>query len=226
MARPVLLPSRSFATQKSALEYFRSILYAYEVGEVVSDPEHQQLLLELAERHKDAEEKRGAGIREFYIGRTEAGDYGYVSRGARGIWIRRVDGSEVDWSYQTAVRQPSPRASLKDAMRMSVNGRRVRLRDKAFAAGPVTCGLTGQTVASKDMADVIYRDPSWDELVEGFVESMGGWASVDANSGSGTVAIGGRLSDPQTLLAWLAYWDSHARPIIALKDEGGRGRRV
>ncbi len=226
MAKPVVLPSRNFPTQKAALEYFRTILYAYGIGEVISDPEHHQLLLELSERHKDADEKRGAGIREFFVDRTEAGDYGYVSPDARGIWIRRVDGTCVDWSYQTAIKQPGPRANLKDALRIAVNDRRVRIRDEAFAAGPVTSELTGATIPSKDMADVIYRDPTWDELVKGFVTAMGGWASVDTNSGFGAVAVGGRLTDPITSSAWLDYWDRHAHLLIVLQDEGGRGPRA
>jgi hypothetical protein len=226
VAKQIVLPSRTFATQTKALDYFRSILYSYNTGEVVSDPEHHSLLLELSERHKDADEKRGAGIREFFIDRTQAGDYGFVSPDARGIWIRRVDGTCVDWSYQTAIKQPGPRTNLKDALRIAVNERRVRIRDEAFAAGPVRCALTGVEIASKDLADVIYRNPTWSEIVEGFVASMGGWASVDTNSGFGSIAVGGRLNDPGTLSAWLKYWDEHARPLIALQDEGGRGPRT
>lgn len=226
MAKPVVLASRSFPTQTAALEYFKSILHTYGIGEVVSDPEHHQLLLELLERHRDAEEKRGVGIREFFIDRTEAGDFQYVSREARGIWIRRIDGTRVDWSYQTAIKQPGPRQNLKDALRIAANDRRVRIRDEAFAAGPVTCGLSGALIPSKDMADVIYRDPTWTELVEGFVASMGGWSRVDTNSGFGGVAVGGRLNDPTALSAWLEYWDRHAQPLLVLQDEGGRSSRA
>lgn len=226
MAKQIVLPSRVFGTQTAALAYFKSILYAYEIGEVVSDPEHHRLLLELSERHKDADEKRGPGIREFFVDRTEAGDYGFVSADARGIWIRRVDGTRVDWSYQTAIKQPGPRVNLKDALRISVNARRVQIRDEAFASGPVRCALTGVVIPSKEIADVVYRDPTWNEIVEGFVASVGGWASVETNSGFGATAVGGRLNDPSMASAWLAYWDEHANPLIVLQDEGGRGPRA
>lgn len=95
MAKPINLPSMSFPTQKAALEYFRNILYAYELGQIVSDQTHDTMLRELSDRHPDAVEKVGVGISTFFINKTEAGDYGYVSAEARGIWIRRIDDSIV-----------------------------------------------------------------------------------------------------------------------------------
>ena len=226
MAKPVDLPSRSFPTQKAALEYFRGILYAYNVGEVISDPLHDTMLRELSDRHPDAVEKIGAGISEFFVNKTEAGDYGYVSADARGIWIRRIDATEVDWSYQTAIKKPSLHTNFKDALRLAVNDERVSRRDAAFAAGPVHCALTGVLIPTKSEADFIYRDPTWGEIVEGFVESLGGWSEVDTNSGFGEIAVGGRVTDPAVHARWLDYWNVIARPILVMKDEGGRGPRT
>ena len=193
MAKPVILESRTFATRKAALDFVRDqILRGYDLDQVVSNPDHHQLLLELNERHKDAEEKTGAGIREFFIRKTEAGDLYPVSANARGIWIRRTDGTEVDWSYQTAIQQPGPRVNIKDALRLAVNDRRLAFRKETFAAGPVHCALTGVLLNGPEDTDVIYRDPSWGVLVEGFVKAQGGWASVETNSGFGETAIGGQ----------------------------------
>jgi hypothetical protein len=84
MAKPVILKSRKFATQTAALDFVRDqILHGYNLDQVVSDPDHHQLLLELNERHKDAEEKTGVGIREFFIRKTEAGGLYPVSANAR-----------------------------------------------------------------------------------------------------------------------------------------------
>lgn len=44
MAKPVNLPSISFPTQSAALKYFKDILYAYDVGQVISDSTHDMLL--------------------------------------------------------------------------------------------------------------------------------------------------------------------------------------
>lgn len=225
MAKPVNLPSKSFPTRKAALEYFKGILHSYRIGEVVSDPIHDTMLRELSDRHPDSVEKVGVGISNFFINRTESGDYGYVSADARGIWIRRIDDSVVDWSYQTAITNPGVRANFKDALRLAVNDKRVSLRDVAFAAGPVSCALTGVTIPTKAEADVVYRDPAWSEIVEGFVATLGGWSKVETNSGFGHIAVGGRVSDPAVVAAWLDYWDDNAHPVLVLKDEGGRGPR-
>src|SRR5690554_4392919 len=120
MVKPLDLPSMSFPTQKAALEYFKGILYAYGVGEVVSDRTHDTMLRELSDRHPDADEKIGVGIAEFFVNKTEAGDYGFVSANARGIWIRRLDGTIVDWSYQTAIKNPGLRVNFKEALRLAV----------------------------------------------------------------------------------------------------------
>lgn len=224
MAKPVSLPTRSFTTQSAALEYFKKILYAYDVGEVVTDPMHDKMLRELSERHPDSIEKTGAGIAEFFINRTETGDFGFVSADARGIWIRRTDGTVVDWSYQTAIKRPGPRVNFKDALRLAVNDERVFIRDAAFAAGPVQCALTGVPIPTKSEADVVYRDPTWSEIVEGFVATLGGWGKVETNSGFGEIAVGGRVADP-VLARWLEYWKANAHPILVIMDEGGRGPR-
>lgn len=225
MAKAVELPSRSFPTQRAALEYFRGILYAYSVGEVVSDLMHDTLLRELSDRHPDAVEKIGVGISEFFINRTEAGDFGHVSADARGIWIRRTDATVVDWSYQTAIKRPGQRVNFKDALRLAINDERVFMRDAAFAAGPVRCALTGVPIPTKGDADVIYRDPTWSEIVEGFVVTLGGWGKVETNSGFGEIAVGGRVTDPVVLNSWVDYWNANAHPILVIKDEGGRGPR-
>jgi hypothetical protein len=225
MAKPVSLASRYFPTQSAALEYFKRILYTYSVGEVVSDPMHDTMLRELSDRHPDAAEKVGVGISEFFINKTESGDIGYVSADSRGIWIRRIDGTTVDWSYQTAIKRPGPRVNFKDALRLAINDKRVLMRDAAFAAGPVKCALTGVPIPTKGDADVVYRDPTWSEIVDGFVASLGGWGKVGTNSGFGGIAVGGRVTDPAVLTRWLDYWNANAHPILVMKDEGGRGPR-
>lgn len=225
MVKAVSLPSMDFPTQKAALEYFNGILHAYDIGEDISDTTHDTLLRELSDRHQDAAEKIGAGIETFFVNNTSAGDYGFVSKTARGIWIRRIDGTVVDWSYQTAIKNPGPRTNFKDALRLMVNDVRVDRRDAAFEAGPVHCALTGALIPSKGQADFIYRDPRWNDLVDGFVTTLGGWDKVETNSGFGKIAVGGRVSDPSVEKNWLKYWNSNASPILVSKGEGGRGPR-
>jgi len=223
MAKPIVLDTFSFPTQGAALDFVRDeILNAYAMGETVSDVNHDRLLRELNDRHKDSAEKSGVGIAEFFIRRTESDGVYPVGANARGIWIRRIDGSEVDWSYHTAIKRPGVKTNLKDALRSAVNERRIAFREAAFKRGGVTCALTGAPLAEIRDADVIYRNPSWSELVEGFVATMGGWRAIETNSGFGQALIGGRISDPNALEAWLCHYGDHANPMLVRNNEGGR----
>ena len=71
MAKPVILPSRTFPTRAAAKKFFRTLHNdKYGVGDVLTDAVDDQLLRELVEHHPRADEKVGPGIAEFYIDYT------------------------------------------------------------------------------------------------------------------------------------------------------------
>lgn len=227
MAKPVVLPSRTFPTQSAAESYFRSILHGYAIGEVVSDPFHHQLLLELNDRHRAGTEKAGVGIAEFYIDKPPDEPGRIVRADARGIWIRRTDGSPVDWSFLTAIRSPSKYSDVSEALRMAVSVQRQNFRERAFAAGPVFCAFTGVVLRDLHQADVVYRNPRWSQLIEGFVKTVpGGLHAIATDSGFGEIQLGQALTDGSLVSAWRIYYDANANPIIVASDEGGKGKRL
>jgi len=179
MAIPVVLDTFIFPSKSAVLKFVKEeILWGYNLSEQVTDVDHDRLLRELVQRGDASGEKRGGGIEYFFIQSTSAGDRAFVRADARGIWIKRVDDREVDWSYVTAINAPSPAAEVKDAMRVAVETRRQAFRDAEFAAGPVTCHRTGTTIEDRSSADVVYENPSWGELTESFAVSQGGWNAI------------------------------------------------
>lgn len=219
-AKPVILPSIAFPTQKAALDWVRDeIKNAYPLEGVVTDPLHDAVLRDLLDRDDDAAEKVGDGVREFFIRKTEEGpgNIRYVRADARGIWIRRVDGTVDDWSYQSAIRQEGRQSDVKDALRAVVSDERIAFRERAFGAGPVVSAQTGLVIARLDDAEVRYESPTWGQLTSGFVASEGGWDAVRLTSGDGHEQIAGDLADPRQRAAWIAYWLQHARPILVEK---------
>lgn len=220
VAKPVDLPSMSFPTRKAAKEWVRdNIKDHYSLEETVTDPLHTQVLFDLLDRDDDAAEKIGAGVKEFFIRLTSLGDghIRYVRRDARGIWIRRVDGSEDDWSYTSAIDQEGIQSDVKDALRAVINEDRLAFRDEVFANGPVQCARTGVIITSLHDAEVRYVDPSWSQLAAGFAQTQGGWAQITLTAGGGNTQISGSLADPTQLQAWKDYWTQHARPVIVVK---------
>jgi len=219
-AKPVDLPSMSFPTRKAAKEWVRdSIKDHYDLEEAVTDPLHVAVLFDLLDRDDDAAEKIGTGVKEFFIRLTSLGDghIRYVRRDARGIWIRRVDGSEDDWSYTSAIDQEGIQSDVKDALRAVINEDRLAFRDEAFANGPVRCARTGVIITSLHDAEVRYVEPSWSQLAAGFAATQGGWDQIALTAGGGNTQISGSLADPAQLQAWKDHWTQNARPVIVIK---------
>ena len=82
----------------------------------------------------------------------------------------------------------------------------------------MVCALTGVPILAKGDADVIYRDPTWDKIVEGFVATLGDGARLRPTPAS--------VRSPWWWVTDLGseqlgdYWQANARPILVIKDEG------
>ncbi|MFC3296166.1 DCL family protein [Clavibacter michiganensis subsp. insidiosus] len=147
---PILLGTFSWPTRSAAEAAFRAILRdsGYSVGVAISDPVHHRMLIELLERHPDHAEKTGPGVKEFFIDRARDASGVFVGANPIGIWIRRVDGEAVDFSYLTAVRQHPLKSHAKERCgRKWTNGdrstgKRVSLRAKKCEATSLGNGLT------------------------------------------------------------------------------------
>jgi hypothetical protein len=227
-AQPVTLDSFSWPTQTAALATFRDILRnsGYEVGDRVDNPVHDLMLREVIERHPDRDEKVGVGIDHFYIGLTADGDRIAVRPDAIGIWIRRTDGTTVDFSYQTAVRGGNLKTDAKEAMRLAVEEIRYDYRDAIYAAGgPVFSDLTGAEISARPDAQVIYLDPTWGQLTYRFAESEGGWSAIATHSGHGGVRVGGGFEDKALEQRWLDFHAAHVQYGLATINEAARRTR-
>lgn len=225
VAKPVRLPSKTFPTRTAAKNWVRDeIKDHYALEEVVTDSLHVAVLFDLLERDDDAAEKVGVGVREFFIRRTALGKgrVQHVGRNARGIWIRRIDGSVDDWSYTSAIDQEGRQSDVKEALRAVVDGERVAFRERAFAAGSVVCARTGAPILAREDAEVRYISPTWTRLTKDFVESQGGWDAIELSSGDGEVQIAGDLADDDQRGAWRRYWLAHANPVLVRKPSSAR----
>lgn len=225
----MILDSFQWKTRSAAEAAFREILRSagYAVGGTVTDPKHHRMLTEVLERHPDFEEKVGVGVAEFFIGRTQDAPGVHVGRDAIGIWIRRVDGSTIDFSYITAIRQHSAKSDAKEALRNEVDHRRLAFRDAQFAGdGELVSALTGSPINDRTDAQVIYVNPTWAQLTFRFAEQEGGWESIPvAPAKSANAAIGSRLADRGQASRWLKFHSQHAALGLATRSEAAHRRR-
>jgi hypothetical protein len=145
MATPVTTFSFTWPTKAAAKADFKRIMNEHAPGESIDDPVDDAKLREILERHPDYEDKVGVGIDHFFVDLTSKGDRFNVRADAIGIWIRRTDGTPMDFSYITCVDQHTSRSDAKEGLRAAVESRRLDYR-------PVVSDLSGEALAARDQA--------------------------------------------------------------------------
>jgi hypothetical protein len=177
------------------------------------------MLRELLDLHPDAAEKIGEGVDYFFVGRTRDGDKFNVRPEATGIWIRRMNGDEVDFSYITCINQHTPESDAKEGLRLAVEDRRLDYREARVENGTFASDISGAMFAEREDGYVIYEAPTWGQLTFRFAESEGGWDRILVHSGDGAVQIGSHLMDERVHARWLAFYDAHANRQLATASE-------
>tara|TARA_R110000772_G_scaffold146579_10_gene256770 strand:+ start:1202 stop:1489 length:288 start_codon:yes stop_codon:yes gene_type:complete len=90
-AKPVKIGSLSFARKGDANEFFRNMLYKYNLGDKVSDDDAVHLT-NLVALHPETDDKVGKGIESFSV---RTADYG-----TRCFWVNRTDGTTEKFSFK------------------------------------------------------------------------------------------------------------------------------
>jgi len=161
---------RSFPTKKSATAFFQELLASHNAqdeltGESPDFPDVRALL----ERHPDRDQKVGCGIGAFIV-RLDA-------NGNKMFWLRRLDGTETDFSFYSCVngRGPSLRQEFAEAARFAVFPEMKSYKARYFAErandqGMAPCEETEKLMTIAD-AHVDHYPITFDQIVERFLES-------------------------------------------------------
>lgn len=91
-AKPVNIGSLSFAKKGEADEFFKKMLYKYDLGDKVS-ADDAAYLTDLLAMHTEANEKIGVGIESFSV---RTADFG-----TRCFWVNRSDGTTEKFSFKS-----------------------------------------------------------------------------------------------------------------------------
>lgn len=144
MAISVQIGSFQFRTKKAAKDFFKEMLARYADGDEISE-EDSAHLDKLLERHPEAAQKIGCGIKRFYRQRTE--------KGTSCFWLERTDGTHTEFSYPTCVdaKGKSLYQEFAEACREAVQPdlvatKRAYFGEHADAEGRVACDLTGELI--------------------------------------------------------------------------------
>jgi hypothetical protein len=90
-AQPVTLGNLHFKRKGDAIAYLNAILKTYDVGDRVGEQDATVLRIALA-MHPDAQERIGAGIKDFSV---RSADFG-----TKCFWVNRVDGTTAKFSHR------------------------------------------------------------------------------------------------------------------------------
>ena len=91
-AKPVQIGSLYFSRKGDANDFFKTMLYKYDLGDKVSS-EDAVILSCLVKMHPEAAEKIGVGIESFSV---RTADYN-----TRCFWVNRTDGTTEKFSFKS-----------------------------------------------------------------------------------------------------------------------------
>lgn len=136
---------RVFATKEAAKVFCREVLARYRNNETINE-EDSQFLRDLLERHPEAHQKIGCGVKRFFRAGT--------GQGTDCFWLERTDGSRTDFSFISCVdaRGKSLYQEFAEACRQAVQADLAEAKKRHFAEfgdteGKVRCEVTGEKVS-------------------------------------------------------------------------------
>ncbi|MFE2283346.1 DUF3223 domain-containing protein [Streptomyces sp. NPDC059443] len=203
-----LISGERFRTQKALRERVRGIMNSYRYDEVVGEAD-EEFLRDLITRHPDYEAKAGVGVGGFVVVRTEWNN--------RGLMLVRIDGSEIDISWEECLKATPHAQQVRGCLRRAVKEQVIAVVTEAFVQGPVLCAVTGDSIASPREADVDHYQPVFEELAESFIQEHGGleaFAIAPDNVAGFSVA---ELGNAALVTDWQEYHRKHANLRVVTK---------
>lgn len=199
MAKPIHIGNRLYKTKKSAGDAVRDILYAYQIGDTISD-EHACFMAHLLELHAEREQKIGAGIASFQVEQNI---------GSRGFWITRVDGTRTDFSFLSCLTPRTPEMEARAAFRTEVREQIQDFKEKEFLGVlMIACPVTLAGV-SKSTAHVDHFNPTFEELLAAFLDGAPLTSVAVQPTADGETDT--RLSDNVLAERWRSYHQENAK---------------
>lgn len=204
---PVYLAGLTFPSKSAAKAEIQRILHSYQRKDAVEDEQHVAILLDLVQRHPQADEKIGAGIVSFYV--DKAPDWQTSC-----FYLRRVDGTITHFSFPEALSPTTPVTRLRGACRAAIKLDKLAFKDRMWPAGDETlriCPITGEAYG-RAQVNVDHEPPlTLESLVEEWINQEGlavGQINI-IHTGDGRSED--EIADPRVLESWRAFHAQRAR---------------
>lgn len=222
---PVVSSTLSWSSRADAEAECQGILRnpATVIGQPIVAGRDFDVMSAILEIHPNAVAKTGVGVQYFFVGRNSNADGIAVSADSVGFWIMRTDGSPVEFSYLESIYPSDDRRKVRDALRGEIRDLRNAFLDGLFVVGAeVRCSISGDHIAFRSKAVVIYEQPHFSQLAYQFVMSEGGWSSISLTNGGQGAFIGDALADRQQAVRWRAFFQRCANLRVGTASESAR----
>ena len=197
--------SYSFPTKTAVREEIRRRIASYP-DNLPMGPADVDFFVELVKLHRQAIQKLGPGVAGVEV-RTNPPPYSN-----RGLWLRRVDGTETDVSWTQILSPSSPRTDRLKAARNAVQADIRKWRMTALTVEP-RCAITGEPLNTSN-SDVDHAAPvTFESLVDTFFGDAFPEVNETVDGDIFTRFVDGRVSD------WFAeYHREHAKLRLVRRD--------
>lgn len=197
-ATPIRVNDTTFPTKTAATNAIRSILNRYSIGQTLNDTDARFMRGVLA-LHPQAAIKVGCGVASFSIAWYET---------TRGFRLTRTDGSQTDFSYKACLSPPTPEQEARAAFRREVRQQILDVRRATFAAGPVTCPVTGEQLT--ETTSHVDHEPTLEQLIQDFVTLYSLTLALLKTNTTQDNDVETLFLDRRLATSWQAYHRQHA----------------
>ena len=200
-----------FKTKREARENAQRIIRNYEnrPGEPITGQDAEDVMAMLC-NHPDAEAKIGPGIDFHFVGPND--------RFGSGFRAKRLDGTEIAWSYGKAIKgtPEDPRSELQRTLRDEVIDSIRIQRDRYLAEHGPACHVSGRPVDTTN-ADAHHCNPwPFRLIVEAFLDEEG-LIPEDVKTEPAGIGVR-RLVDRMLAARWVAFHDARAVIVMVSKQ--------
>lgn len=211
-SHPVILPSITFKSKSDAKVFFSKMLNRYKDGDELSDTD-DLFLFELLQRHPEADEKIGVGIKKFYRDRSH-------SYPTSCFHLKRHDGSNTDFSVPSCIsaKQRTIQQDFYDACRFAVVPVLTKQKNELFKNGQAKCFKTGELVDIR-ASDLRHTEPRFRDIVANFIGKYQIELTTNLIIDSGDMQYATKFASDELTILFIKYHSEVAHIEIFKKGQ-------
>lgn len=198
-------------TKKSIIDKCKYILNKTDINGSVTDEEYEYLL-DILPNHPDWDIKKGNGIKDIVVNKT---NYSNKYCENRCFYIIRNDDTKIDISYLKAINNPSNKSIIKKACRDAIRQEIVNVKSK-INWGFDKCVISGEILYPHN-TEIDHYDYPFNIVVENWINSKNEKMLLDN-------IVFGVFIDNEIIADFVTYHNANTHLRAIIKQENRKRR--